>query len=82
MPTKLTADRAAIDQPGSAAERTDPTRCAPKELALQSIRELALVLARQAAREDDAEERQAAQGVETSDASSQGPSRRVRRHET
>jgi len=82
MPTKLTTDRAAIDLPGSAAEGTGPTRCAPTELALQSIRELALVLARQAAREDDAEERQAAQGVETSGASSQGPSRRVRRHET
>lgn len=82
MPTKLTTDRAAIDLPSSAAEATDSTRCAPKELALQSIRELALVLARQAAREDDAEERQAAQGVETSGASSQGPSRRVRRQWT
>lgn len=82
MPTKLTKDRTAIDQPSQAAEATDSTRYAPKELALQSIRELALVLARQAAREDDAEERQAAQGVETSDASSQGPPRRVRRQGT
>ena len=82
MPTKLTTDRAAIDQLGSAAEGTGPTRCAPNELALQSIRELALVLARQAAREDDAEERQAARGVETSGASSQGPPRRARRQET
>ena len=82
MPTKPTTDRTAIDQLSPAAGATDSARYAPTELALRSICELALVLARQAAREDDAEERQAAQGVETLGASSQGPSRRVRRHET
>jgi hypothetical protein len=82
MPTKLTTDRAAIDQPSTAAEATDSTRFAPAELALQSILDLALVLARQAAREDDARERQAAEGVEASGAWSQGPPCPVRRQET
>ena len=81
MPTKLTTNRTSID-PSPAAGATDSARYAPAELALKSICELALVLARQAAREDDAEERQAAEGVETSGASSQGPSRHVRRQET
>jgi len=82
MPTKLTKDRTAIDQPSPAAEATDSTRYAPKELALQSVRKLALVLARQAAREGYADERQAAQGVETSGVSSQGQPHPVRRQET
>lgn len=82
MPAKLPTDRTSIDQPSPAARSADSTRYARAELALRSIRDLALVLARQAAREDDAEERRAAEGVETSGTTSQGPSRHVRRQET
>lgn len=82
MPTKPTTDRTAIDQLSPAAGATDSARYAPTELALRSICELALVLARQAAREDDAEERQATEGIETSGTSSQEPPRQFRRQET
>lgn len=82
MPTKLTNDQTAIDQLSPAAGPTDSARCAPAELALRSIHALALVLARQAAREDDAEERQATEGIETSGTSSQEPPRQFRRQET
>lgn len=82
MPTKPTTDRTAIDQLSPAAGATDSARYAPTELALRSICELALVLARQAAREDDAEEGQATEGVETSGTSSQVPPRQFRRQET
>ena len=80
MPNKLTTDWTSIDSPALTAESAGSTPCARAELALWSIRELALVLARKAAREDNANERRAAEGADKSGAAGHGPSHHVRRH--